>query len=105
MHCRIDFIDLATDTDALDRLAGALNDLYDSGVIAAMAKQHDDFFMNGIHWAPQFLPWHRHFLLRLEPDLQAIDARIVEEHGGFLEARNTGSERGVVFAVVLPLAA
>ena len=77
MHCRIDFIDLATDTDALDRLAGALNDLYDSGVIAAMAKQHDDFFMNGIHWAPQFLPWHRHFLLRLERDLQAIDARIV----------------------------
>jgi hypothetical protein len=77
MHCRIDFIDLANDSAALDRLADALNDLYDDGVIQSMATQHDANFYSGIHWAPQFLPWHRHFLLRLEQLLQAIDARIV----------------------------
>ena len=77
MHCRIDFMDLAEDGDALDRLAAALNDLYDRGVIDAMADEHDTYFFDGIHWAPQFLPWHRHFLLRLEQELQSIDARIV----------------------------
>lgn len=34
----------------------------------------------------------------------SIAERIAEAHGGFLEARNTGPERGVVFAVVLPIA-
>ncbi|HED65419.1 MAG TPA: VWA domain-containing protein [Planctomycetes bacterium] len=77
MHCRIDFMELAEDSAALDRLAAALNQLYDEGVIAEMAQQHDDYFYDGIHWSPQFLPWHRHFLLRLEKKLQAIDARIV----------------------------
>ena len=34
----------------------------------------------------------------------AIAARIVEAHGGYLEAENTGSERGVAFTVRLPVA-
>lgn len=77
MHCRNDFMDMAQDGDALDRLAAGLNDLWNRGIIQARANEHDVNFMNGIHWAPQFLPWHRHFLLRLEQDLQAFDARIV----------------------------
>lgn len=77
MHCRIDFIDMAQDGEALNRLAAGLNDLWDRGIIQARANEHDVNFMNGIHWAPQFLPWHRHFLLRLEQDLRAFDARIV----------------------------
>lgn len=77
MHCRIDFMEMATDANALDRLADGLNDLWDRGIIQSRANQHSVNFNNGIHWAPQFLPWHRHFLLRLEQDLQAFDARIV----------------------------
>ena len=77
MHCRIDFIEMAQDAAALDRLADGLNDLWDRGIIQARANEHDVNFMNGIHWAPQFLCWHRHFLLRMEQDLQAYDARIV----------------------------
>ncbi|MDH3891825.1 MAG: tyrosinase family protein [candidate division Zixibacteria bacterium] len=76
MYCRQNFIDVANDTDKLDRLADALNELYDRGVIAEFADQHNTFFNNGIHWVPQFLPWHRHFLLRLEQEMQAIDSRI-----------------------------
>jgi hypothetical protein len=76
MYCRENFIDVASDSAKLDRLANALNELYDRGVIAAFAAQHDDYFNDGIHWVPQFLPWHRHFLFRLEQELISIDARI-----------------------------
>lgn len=76
MYCRENFTDLAKDADKLTRLAGALNELYDRGIIAAFADLHAEYFSNGIHWAPQFLPWHRHFLLRLEQELKSVDARI-----------------------------
>jgi signal transduction histidine kinase len=32
----------------------------------------------------------------------SIASRIVEQHGGFIEARNVGGDRGVVFSVFLP---
>jgi Common central domain of tyrosinase/von Willebrand factor type A domain len=77
VHCRIDFMNMAQDSAAVDRLADGLNDLWDRGIINARANEHDASFNSGIHWAPQFLCWHRHFLLRLEHDLQDFDDRIV----------------------------
>lgn len=74
MYCRKDFMDLTT--PERNRLAAALNQLYDDGIIETFAQEHDDYFNNGIHWGPAFLPWHRHWLLRLEAQLKTIDARI-----------------------------
>ena len=34
----------------------------------------------------------------------ALSRRIIEAHGGTIEARNTGAERGVAFSLLLPLA-
>ena len=56
MHCRIDFVEMASDTQALDRLADGLNQLYANGGIQARATLHDVNFFSGIQWAPQFLP-------------------------------------------------
>lgn len=36
----------------------------------------DAVYRNGAHRGPNFLPWHREFLLQVERDLQAIDERI-----------------------------
>ena len=56
-------------------LAGALNELYASGIMGDLANEHShDFFR--IHFGPAFLPWHRHFLWRLEKHLQSYDARL-----------------------------
>ena len=74
-RCRRDFLDL-TDLER-SRLAGAFNDVYASGLIASFAQQHADYFSNGIHRGPAFLPWHRHFLLRMQEELRKIDARVV----------------------------
>src|SRR3546814_15595828 len=96
MHCRIDFIDMAQDGEALNRLAAGLNDLWNRGIIQARANEHDVNFMNGIHWAPQFLPWHRHFLLRLEQDLRAFDARTVLPYWDWTRADSRRSEESRV---------
>ncbi len=75
-RCRLDFMDLATDAAALDLLADGLNYLWSQGVIQAAAQQHSVNFENGIHWSPQFLSWHRWFLLDIEDQLRAFDSRI-----------------------------
>lgn len=36
----------------------------------------DPQYRNGAHRGPNFLPWHREFLLQLESDLRAIDASL-----------------------------
>ena len=50
-------------------LAAALN--ANRAFIEALATEHSEHFNHGIHWGSAFLPWHRHFLLRLEQQLQA----------------------------------
>ena len=47
---------MASDTQALDRLAHGLNQRYVNGGIQARATLHGVNFFSGIHWAPQFLP-------------------------------------------------
>ena len=47
MYCRKDFTDLTT--PERNRLATALNQIYDDGIIEAFAQEHEDFFNNGIH--------------------------------------------------------
>ncbi len=73
MYCRKNFIELTI--DERNRLADALNELYDSGTITTFANEHDANWFN-IHRGPAFLTWHRHFLLRIEQALRSIDARV-----------------------------
>ena len=58
------------------RLGQALNQLYNNGtagnLIDSNADLHKDNFLNGIHWGPAFLPWHRDFLRKLELEIQKI---------------------------------
>ena len=75
MRCRKDF--LALKPDESQRLAAAFNEVYARGLIASFAREHDRYFTNGIHRGPAFLPWHRHFLLRMEAELRNFDARVV----------------------------
>ena len=60
------------------QLGEALNELYDNGasnnLIDSNAELHDANFLNGIHWGPAFLPWHRDFLRKLELKIQSIHA-------------------------------
>jgi hypothetical protein len=74
MALRKNFIDLTGDERR--RLATALNALEADGTIAAFANEHDTQFMLGIHFGSAFLPWHRHFLARLEQRLQIIDPSV-----------------------------
>lgn len=55
------------------RLASAFNKVESSGFLGELADEHDANFLNGIHWGSAFLPWHRHFLLRLETELQNVE--------------------------------
>ena len=74
MRCRKNFVDLST--DERDRLAAAFNDLFTRGLINTYASEHGNHFNHGIHRGPAFLPWHRYFLLEVEQELRAFDARV-----------------------------
>lgn len=58
-----------------DRLAIALNELYQQGTVAAFRSEHRRF-TNQVHYGPAFLPWHRHFLLRFEGALRRVDPQL-----------------------------
>lgn len=73
MTCRKNFIDLNNDERNL--LAGALNFLFDEGLIHQFADEHEHHFNAGVHWGPAFLPWHRYFLLELEAEMRRFDSR------------------------------
>lgn len=68
---RRDFLDL--NAEERESLAAAFNHVNNSGLIDAHAKTHENYFSSGIHWRPQFLPWHRYFLRKLELALQEFD--------------------------------
>lgn len=74
MRCRTNFVDL-TPIDR-ERLADAFNDVFARGLITSFADEHEEHFNHGIHWGPAFLPWHRHFILRLEWELRQFDDRV-----------------------------
>lgn len=73
MYCRKDFLDL-TPLER-NRLAEALNELYDQGGYDKYPTSHEDGWFS-IHHGPEFLPWHRWYLLKLELELRSIDARV-----------------------------
>ena len=92
MPCRKNFTDL-TPTE-LNRLADALNELYDDGLVTQFANLHNDSW-DHIHWEPQFLPWHRYFILRFEQALQAVDARITLPFWDWTRADSQNLDNGV----------
>lgn len=69
------FIDLSN--DERDTLAAAFNHVNNDGLIAIHATTHAQFFSGGIHWRPQFLPWHRYFLRKLELALQEFSPDVM----------------------------
>ena len=84
MRCRKDFLELKPDERT--RLAAAFNGVHSEGLITSFAQEHDDYFSNGIHRGPAFLPWHRHFLLRMEAELRNFDARVVLPYWDWTQA-------------------
>jgi hypothetical protein len=70
---RKNFVQLNVGERAL--LAEALNSLYADGIIESFADEHADNWYR-IHYGPAFLPWHRHFLYRMEEELRRIDTRL-----------------------------
>jgi hypothetical protein len=73
MACRKNFLDL--DNDELNLLADAFNDLFARGMISMFADHHGQNFLNGIHRGPDFLPWHRYFLMTVEAEMHRFDSR------------------------------
>ena len=69
------FTDL--EKDERDTLAQAFNRVRVEGLIASNATLHADNFWTGIHWGPDFLPWHRDFLRKLEVRLQITDSALM----------------------------
>jgi len=72
---RKNFVDMS-DAERL-AMAAAFNYVNSNGLIAEHAVTHDEYFLSGIHWRPQFLPWHRYFLRKLELALQAYDPTVM----------------------------
>ncbi len=62
--------------EEINELGAALNNLWDIDFIQQNAILHDTNFNNGIHWGPDFLPWHRDFLRKLELELQKFNPNI-----------------------------
>lgn len=73
MYCRKDFLDLTP--IERDRLANAFNELWDQNRFQVYGPAHEAGWFS-IHRGPEFLPWHRWFILRLEQELRSFDARV-----------------------------
>lgn len=69
MDIRKNFTELSS--GELTDLGAAFNAVNTDGTITEYADLHENYFMNGIHWGPAFLPWHRDFLRKMEIHLQS----------------------------------
>ena len=72
---RRNFLDLST--AERETLAAAFNHVNAAGLIDTHAVTHVNYFSTGIHWRPQFFPWHRYFLRKLELALQEFDGSVM----------------------------
>lgn len=74
MKIRKNFVDLNDIEKGI--LADGFRQLKNRGTIDAFKDEHVRLAPIGIHFGPAFLPWHRHFILRLENELQSIHESI-----------------------------
>ena len=100
---RKDFTQLSI--SELSKLGEAFNSLWNDGLINAYANLHQQYFNNGIHWGPAFLPWHRYFLREVEKALQEFDQSVTLPYWDWTRAdsRNLDSEPWKAFFGGRPL--
>ncbi len=79
----------------LNRLANALNALWDDGTIEANATLHHANFNNGIHGGPAFLPWHRDFLRKFELALQAVEPSVTLPYWDWTRTDSRNLDSGI----------
>ena len=84
---RKNFTDLTE--QELDDFAYALNNI-PIEVIQQNTELHDEYFHNGIHRGPAFLPWHRHLLIEFEKELQKIRSNVTLPYWDWM--RNEGRD-------------
>lgn len=60
---------------ARSRFTSALRKLVDDGTFATFVPRHADY-ADDAHFGPQFLPWHRLYLLELEGALRSVDPSV-----------------------------
>jgi hypothetical protein len=60
----------------VNALGAAFNYLWDINYIQNNTVIHNINFNTGIHWGPDFLPWHRDFLRKLELEMQNFDPSV-----------------------------
>lgn len=61
--------------EARQHFADALNELQTEGIVQDFADDHAGNVLS-VHFGPAFLPWHRHFLLRFERELQRVNPAV-----------------------------
>ena len=84
---RKNFTDLTE--QELDDFAYALNNI-PIEVIQQNTDLHDEYFHNGIHRGPAFLPWHRYLLVEFEKELQKIRSNVTLPYWDWM--RNEGRD-------------
>jgi len=95
MYCRANFAEL-NDTERA-RLARAFNDVEARDLIASFAEEHDVGFENGIHRGPAFLPWHRHFLLRMEAEMRKTEPLVTIPYWDWTRADSRDLDDGGIW--------
>jgi|AntAceMinimDraft_6_1070360.scaffolds.fasta_scaffold18436_3 tyrosinase len=81
-----------TELTTLERqqYVNAINSLSNADV-RGLADEHDDLFGDGIHVSPEFLPWHRIFLIYFEELIQAQNPDITIPYWDWHETWSSSS--------------